>query len=178
MMNPDEEKPTSSTTDNTPPENTGSSDVASGQISKKDEDDDDFFSLFSDIDLEELKKESLATAASSPTPGIILTSAVPTQIIPEAALNFIKNRHVAFAISSPDDDRKATPSLRYANSTGWPILDYGSLLLTGPGEHAYDRDTLTAPARQTVNELVELAVTKGWNKISIEPLFAPAAVPL
>ncbi|GEM_PF-6131865 len=99
------------------------------------------------------------------------------QIISPSVLEFLSNRRAALSLHNPQGALLAEPKVRYA-STGWIIIDYGNRLLTGPGERAFDRDFLTAPARTTTHELVHLAQERKWPEIAIDSLDKPEAQPL
>lgn len=168
-------------TETTPPANAETSPATAAEPASDEH--DDFFSLFSDIDLEELANETAqeqqAATAESPSESMALVSTTPIQILPQAALDLVKNRHAACAISIPGIPVRTEPMVRYASKTDWPILDYGGLMLTGPGQHAYKRDFLTEDARLTANEMVDIAINeKHAQTISIKELFPHGSVPL
>ena len=99
------------------------------------------------------------------------------QITSASILEFINNRRAALSLRNPQGTALAEPKTRYA-STGWIIIDYGNRLLTGPGDRAFDRDFLTAPARATTQELVHLAQERKWPEIAIDSLDNPETQPL
>jgi hypothetical protein len=62
-----------------------------------------------------------------------------------------------------------------ADEQGWPIFDFGNLLLTGPGEYALgtppDKPKLTGTVVnqgwQTAHKLMQVAHQRGWTEIAI-----------
>ena len=134
--------------------------------------DDDFLKLFEDIALDD-------NASFDPTSsqfGIQLID-LPKNI-PQSVYDFIKNRHPILCLTNPQGQKQAKAKISFAPMTNWIILDFGNLLLTGPGDHAYDRDFLTKPAKETAQTLVHLAQEKKWPEVKIATLYTPEQLPL